>query len=135
MARNILGWYGILAALSLTVFAASPYSGILSKGTALLPGGDTAGHVLVMGALAALCVLAFAGRTWRGRTLRPSSILVLVGLAVTVDEFFQAAVPTRTFEWSDLGGSLAGVALIGGLAALAVNRRQPDAATSKRPRS
>ena len=134
MGRNALGWGAILTVLAITVLASSPYSAILSAGTDHLPGGDKTGHVLIMGALAALCVLAFAGRRLRGRTLRATTILAIVGLAVTVDEFVQAAVPSRTFDWADLGASLVGVLIIGGGAALSM-RRPSVGSTSSVPRS
>ena len=132
MGRNALGWVAILAALAITLLASSPYSAILSAGTDLLPGGDKTGHVLIMGALAASCVLAFAGRRLRGRTLRAPTILAMVAGAVTVDEFVQSAVPTRTFDWADLGASLVGVLVIGGGAALA--SRRPSGGSTSRPR-
>ncbi|MEM1054654.1 MAG: VanZ family protein [Bacteroidota bacterium] len=115
--RTVLGWGAIAAALALTVLASSP----LWPGTGDLleavPGKDKTGHFLVMGALAAACVLAFTGRSLRGWRLTPGRLLVLVAMAVTVDEVIQALVPARTFDLADLAASLAGVVLIGGMAA------------------
>lgn len=123
MSRAAIGWAAIGVTLVLTVWASLPNSPLFGLATNLIPGGDKTGHVLVMGLLAGGCVLAFAGRSVRGWELTPVRLLVLVALGVTLDEAVQAVIPARTFDWGDLAASLAGVVLIGGLAAVAVTRR------------
>lgn len=123
MSRAALGWAAIAAALFITLLAASPWwPGQLVDA---IPGKDKTGHVVLMGLLGAACVVAFAGRTWRGRRIGAGMVLGVVAIAVTVDEIIQAFVPTRTFDLGDLAASLAGIAVIGGLAAL-LTRRTSD---------
>lgn len=127
MSRLSPGWLVIGGVVALSVWASSPYSSILLDPLEYVPGGDKTGHVLIMGLLAAGCVIAFTGRLWRGRPISSRWILLLVALGVTADEFIQLAVPSRTFSWLDLLASLAGVAFFGALAAAWVARRQrPD---------
>ncbi|MEL6616207.1 MAG: VanZ family protein [Bacteroidota bacterium] len=118
------GVAAVAAVIGLSVWASSPYSSVLTAPLAHVPGGDTTGHVLIMGALAAACVLAFSPRRWRGRRFGAARVMGLVALGVTVDEVVQAVVPSRTFSWSDLAASLVGVALFGTLAAVWLARRQ-----------
>lgn len=127
MSRASLGWGAVGVVLVLTLWASSPYSAALTWPLAYVPGGDTTGHVLIMGALAAACVIAFAGRLWRGQPIRAVHVMLFVAVGVTVDEFVQAVVPSRTFSWLDLTASLVGVAIFGSLAAAWVARRQRPA--------
>ena len=131
MSRAALGWVAILGALALTLLASSPFwpgAEVLDS----VPGRDKTGHFLIMGALGAACVVAFAGRRLRGRVLSAPVVLALVAGAVTVDEAVQAFVPSRSFSGLDWIASLAGVLIIGGLAALIDKHRQPGGATSSR---
>jgi VanZ family protein len=82
--------------------------------TARLPGGDKAGHFLLMGLLSLLVNLAFASRDAFG-VLRCS---FLVAAVVTLEELSQAALRYRNFETADLAADLAGIAVFGLLAAL-----------------
>lgn len=118
------GVAAVVVVIGLSVWASSPYSSVLTAPLAYVPGGDTTGHVLIMGALAAACVIAFSRRLWRGRPLGAGRVLSLVALGVTVDEVIQAGIPSRTFSWLDLAASLVGVAVCGALAAAWVARRQ-----------
>jgi VanZ family protein len=94
--------------------------------TRLLPGRDKTGHFLLMGGLAFFAVLAFAGRSLRGRRLSTPSVLAVVVTIVVVEECLQWWLPRRTFSLVDLASSLAGVAVFGGAAiAWRTHRTQP----------
>jgi hypothetical protein len=76
-----------------------------------IPYGDKLGHIALMGTLCLLCNLAFATRRFR---FLPACItrvtFVLLGL-VTLEEFSQAFIPTRSCDPLDWLADLAGLAL------------------------
>ncbi len=130
MSRALLGWGAIAACLGLTLWASSDAAFPLSRALPYVPGRDVTGHFLIMGALAAACVIAFARGSratglWRGKGGSAARVLAFVAVGVTVDELAQALIPSRTFSWLDLAASLAGVVLFGGLAAWWVARQRP----------
>ena len=127
MSRVAIGWTAIAFALALTVFASTPWWSHMGGVVEGLPGKDKTGHFVIMGLLAGACVVAFVGRTLARRHLSAVQVLALVSLGVTVDEFVQAIVPSRTFDLGDLVASLAGILVIGGGAALVQKRRQTEA--------
>lgn len=73
--------------------------------------GDKVGHFLLMGSVAFLVTLAMP-KSWRIRGL-----ILLAGL-ITLEEFSQLIVKTRTFDLLDLACSLAGVTVFGTLSVL-----------------
>ncbi len=88
-----------------------------------IPGGDKAGHFLVMGLLAVVLVWAFAGSSWRGFRLTGAVCLASTLLLVSLEEASQLVIPGRIFSWIDLAYSWAGVLVLGGLAAVVAHRR------------
>lgn len=86
-----------------------------------LPGRDKSMHFLVSGVLTVLVVLGLSRSRFRGRSAGPLVCLLLTTLLVTLEEFTQLAIPTRTFAWLDLGYSYAGI-LVFGLVALLMMR-------------
>lgn len=122
--RTLLGWAAILSVLGITAWASSPWWPFGGGGLAWIPGGDKGGHVLVLGALAAACVLAFTGARVAGHRLGAAHVLALVALGAAADELAQAFIPSRSFDLADLAASLVGIAVLGGAAALLVRRRE-----------
>jgi hypothetical protein len=81
-----------------------------------LPGRDKTGHFLLMGGLAAISVLALAGRRLGTRRISSAEVLALVAGVVVLEECAQRWLPHRTFSLEDLAWSLAGVACFGAIA-------------------
>ncbi len=73
------------------------------------PGGDKAGHFLLMGGLALLVNLALGGRRLQmgGRQLLTGS--VLVAAFISLEEVSQFAFPLRTPDVWDWAASMAGI--------------------------
>jgi hypothetical protein len=93
-----------------------------------IPGGDKVGHFCLMGGFAFVANLAFACR----RVLIAKKHLLLGSLIVTtlvtLEEFSQIWMPTRTFDLLDLSADFFGIWLIGSLAErLTRKERQPSA--------
>jgi VanZ family protein len=107
-------WLFGVAALSML---ASDRPLALVPWTRMFPGRDKTAHFLLMGGLALFAVLAFAGRSIRGRRLSAPTVLAGVALIVLVEEGAQWWLPRRTFSLVDLAWSLAGVAIFGAAAA------------------
>ena len=87
------------------------------------PGGDKAGHFLLMGALSWLINLSSGARPARllSRKILMGSAVVFI--VVTLEEVSQLWFRSRTFSLPDLGFSYAGI-LCGGRLALLALRRQ-----------
>jgi VanZ family protein len=95
-----------------------------------LPGGDKAGHFLILGAVTFLVALGFTSARIRGRRLGVAGCALLVGAVVTVDELLQLLLPYRSFSWGDLLANWLGILTFGALAwlvlwILARRRRRP----------
>jgi hypothetical protein len=78
-----------------------------------IPGGDKAGHFVLMGTLAWLLDAALKRRrvvAWRRRVLLGS---VITALAVTFEEISQLHFATRHFDLLDLAADYAGILVIG----------------------
>ncbi len=80
------------------------------------PGLDKVGHFCLMGGLAFMVNVAFNLKTWRflGRRWLAGGTLVL--LAVTLEEFSQRWLPSRTFDLLDLTADYLGILFFGWLA-------------------
>ena len=86
---------------------------------AKLPYHDKIGHFVLMGLLSLLAVLALTGKKRDQSPLRLASslrILAILCILITLEEFSQIFVESRSFSMSDLGFSLAGAMLCGLLA-------------------
>ena len=81
------------------------------------PNGDKVGHFLLMGGVSFCANLACAARRIHLRFWNPLLGSLLVTLAVTLEEFSQQFFTTRTFDLLDLAASLAGIWLLGQVAA------------------
>jgi polysaccharide biosynthesis protein VpsQ len=88
-----------------------------------LPYGDKLGHLLLMGLLSFLLNMALQCRTlrvWKAELLKGSLIVALV---VTVEEFSQLFIRSRTFDPFDLVFDYIGIFSFGLLAHLLTRRR------------
>jgi VanZ family protein len=106
-------WLLAIVALSVT---ATLRPQIVLQWSRHLPGRDKTGHFLLMGGLAAISVLALAGRRLGARRVSSTDVLALVVAIVVVEECAQRWLPNRTFSLEDLAWSLAGVACFGAVA-------------------
>lgn len=86
-----------------------------------IPGRDHVAHFVSMGLLSFLMVLGFSYRTTHGRPLNPLVSMAIATLLVTLDEFSQIAIPSRTFSLDDLAWSYSGV-LVFGLASAGIGK-------------
>lgn len=78
------------------------------------PGQDKLGHFWIMGSFSAALVVATRGlRAVRSRPLGGVWVLLFAVVLVSVDEAIQILIPGRAATWSDLGASLAGIAVLG----------------------
>lgn len=89
------------------------------------PGADKVGHFMLMGGLAFVVNAALGCKLfpWRGRTWLLGS--VIVGVIVTVEEFSQIWIPSRTFDLLDLTSDFLGIFILGRLARKLAARVQP----------
>lgn len=78
-----------------------------------LPGRDKLIHFLGAGLLSILIVIGFSSIVIYNRTYGPVSILGAITLLITLEEFGQLAIPSRTFDLTDLGWSYVGVVVFG----------------------
>jgi ribosomal protein S18 acetylase RimI-like enzyme/VanZ family protein len=106
-------WLSGVVALSLL---ASDQPRTVLPWTQMLPGRDKTGHFLLMGGLALFAVLAFAGRSVRGRRISTPMVFAVVVAIVLIEEGVQWWLPLRNFSLVDLASSLGGVAVFGGIA-------------------
>ena len=110
--------FAIAVSIALITLVANPGYGDRAFGfLRYVPGGDTTGHFGLYGLLG-FAVTAAALRAAR-TTTRSLGIRVtlLLALVITLEEFSQAVIPTRTCSFQDLAASLAGL-LVGSFAAL-----------------
>lgn len=115
-----MGLYAV-SCLAITVAASTGRAEPLLDLVRSLPGGDLAGHFLLVGGLAFVSVLAWVGPNDGRRQRR--WILVVAGVlaAVTFDELLQAVLPRRAFSLTDLAANVLAV-LIFSAFALAARR-------------
>lgn len=87
------------------------------------PGSDKVGHFILIGSMAFLLNLALGLREVRflGRGWLLGS--VIVGTVFMLEEISQIWIPSRTFDFGDLAGDLAGILFFGWLARLVARRR------------
>jgi polysaccharide biosynthesis protein VpsQ len=79
----------------------------------MLPFGDKCGHVLLIGTLAFLLNYALNGRMIKigdQRILLGGSIVAIV---ITIEEFSQIWIPSRTFDLVDLAANYLGITIAG----------------------
>jgi len=120
---NTISCAAFLILITVAVFAAN--SGQVSQlfwFADKVPGKDKTGHFLLMGGLAFFAVLAIAPRL--KMPIGKSTLVVLVTLSVLIatEEGSQYFISTRSFSIADLVCSLAGVAILGGVAWFIVSR-------------
>ena len=78
-----------------------------------LPGRDKLIHFLGAGLLSILIVTGFSSIVIYNRTYGPFSILGAITLLITLEELGQIAIPSRTFDLTDLGWSYVGIVVFG----------------------
>ena len=76
------------------------------------PGSDKVGHFVLMGGVAFFMNLRLRCREWRGWLVGS----VVVGTLVTIEEFSQLWMTSRTFDLLDLAADFAGILSFGWLA-------------------
>ena len=74
-----------------------------------VPFGDKVGHVFLIGIMAHLLNRALAGRCLRVSKTRWQMGGLIVAVLMTIEEFTQIWIPSRTFDWGDLLANYAGV--------------------------
>ncbi|MBZ0111438.1 MAG: hypothetical protein K8J08_03175 [Thermoanaerobaculia bacterium] len=112
-----LGLEKILALLFGLVVASISLAASLGWGNRYLvklhqiPGGDLAGHFLLVGGLSLVATLAFVDR----QSVRPRRdwyrVMVVLGALLTLDELLQSFLPLRSFSLRDLGANYLGITL------------------------
>ena len=110
-----------LLVLATSIVASIVQPALFDRLTDFFPWGDKLGHLLIMGSLSFVVVLGFASRR---QPLRAAGLCVVVLLlAVTVDEVLQIWIPSRSFDLADLACNYAGILLFGAAAAALVRWR------------
>jgi VanZ family protein len=94
------------------------YFGLLFQ----LPYGDKIGHFFLMGTFSLLVNLALGARTVRFGRFTPLLGTLIVLFIVTLEEFSQNWVDTRTFSLLDLAFDWAGIWVFGRIAAIICHR-------------
>ena len=88
------------------------------------PGGDLAGHFILMGIMSFLIVSAFAS----GRGVSAPRVVIraslVIAILVAIEEISQLFLANRTFSWLDLGFSQLGIICAGALALFFARRRR-----------
>ncbi|WP_299588329.1 VanZ family protein [uncultured Microbulbifer sp.] len=90
-----------------------------------IPYGDKFGHIFLFGLLAFLAIVASRFRTFKLNALKIYYGTLGVLIFALTEEASQAFLPSRTFDFLDLGADLIGIALAS-LAAHQLERRNPD---------
>lgn len=124
MQKRIFYLLAVLSALAVLAIVIAADRGTLPPFLARLyafPNGDKVGHFLLMGALAFALMLGLPTKS------KPLGLVVL-GLAITLEEISQLFFPRRTFSLLDLGCSLLGVAVMGGLGLWLTHSHKPRGA-------
>jgi VanZ family protein len=109
-----LAFFGLICVIVVIANAGlgNRYFGLLFA----LPYGDKIGHFFLMGTLSLLVNLALEARTIRFGRFNPLLGTLIVLLLVTIEEFSQIWVPTRTFSLLDLTFDYAGIWIFGRMA-------------------
>jgi polysaccharide biosynthesis protein VpsQ len=81
-----------------------------------MPLGDKLGHFVLMGLLSLLVNLSLEATPTRIGPIRLSRGTLLVALLVTIEEFSQLFITSRSFEVADLAADYLGIVLFGRLA-------------------
>ncbi|HHH43187.1 MAG TPA: hypothetical protein ENK49_03540 [Gammaproteobacteria bacterium] len=97
-----------------------------------VPGRDKLLHFIGASLLTLILVGGSTSLVLRRRAFGPFLLLAAIALLITLEEFTQLAVPSRTFDLFDLGSSYAGILLFG-LPAIWLKRMQVSA--GRRPGS
>ncbi len=74
-----------------------------------IPLGDKVGHVFLIGTLAFLLNAALSGRVVNSERFRFQLGGVIVFVLITVEEFSQIWIPSRTFDLKDLAANYIGI--------------------------
>ncbi len=106
----------IVAVVAISLLTSLGYGPVLFGFVNRIPGRDTTGHFVLMGALCFLVNLGFARADRHGTPVAVLRCTAWILVAVTLEEAVQAFIPIRSFSWLDLFSSYAGIGL-GGLAA------------------
>jgi VanZ family protein len=100
-----------------------------------LPLGDKIGHFVLMGFFSFLLNLALSARTIRICRINVLLGTLIVLFVVTIEEFSQIFVRSRTFDLVDLLFDFAGILMFGELARLIINRQKRRNLTARREQS
>lgn len=112
----------VLAIVGISLLATlglSPWNSVLR----VVPWGDKVCHFVLMGGLSFLLNRWLSGMSWYGERMLVSNVTVILLVLVTVDEFSQILLPSRTFSLLDLACNYGGVICFGVLAVLTDPRR------------
>jgi VanZ family protein len=114
-----------VAVAMISLLASTSYGVTIAHLVQQIPGGDKTGHFVLMGLVSFVTVAAAI----RLGTRRPrANVMIgfsLVGVFATLDEVLQLVLPRRTFSWTDLSASYAGVVVLGALAWALVHPTDP----------
>jgi VanZ family protein len=78
-----------------------------------VPGGDKCGHAIFIGTLAFLLNYALKGRMIKIGSLKILLGCVIIAVAMTMEEFSQIWIPSRSFDLLDLAANYFGIAIAG----------------------
>jgi len=88
-----------------------------------VPGSDKIAHVLLLGTMSLLLNLSLGCRRTRLVGRSPLTGSLVLAVLITIEEFSQIWVPTRSFSLGDLACNYLGIVLSGWLAARIHRRR------------
>ena len=114
-----------VAVAAISLLASTSYGVTIAHLVQQIPGGDKTGHFVLMGLVSFVTVAAairLGNRSIRTRVLSGFGLVVLFA---TLDEVLQVVLPRRTFSWTDLSASYAGVVVLGALAWALVDPTDP----------
>jgi polysaccharide biosynthesis protein VpsQ len=80
-----------------------------------LPFGDKWGHTIFIGTLAYLLSYALVDKPCKFGSYKLSLGCLIVAIAITLEEFSQIWIPSRTFDWGDLAANYCGITIAGWL--------------------
>ena len=95
-----------------------------------LPFGDKAGHVFLIGTMAHLLNRALFNRIVKIGPVRCQLGGLIVAILMTIEEFTQIWIPSRTFDWGDLAANYSGILAAEWLARRAMTRKSLMTASS-----
>jgi polysaccharide biosynthesis protein VpsQ len=78
-----------------------------------LPFGDKLGHIIFIGTLAYLLNYALADRLIKIGNYKILLGCLIIAVTMTIEEFSQMWIPTRTFDLIDLSANYLGVSIAG----------------------